>query len=89
MHWCVINLLQGRKASSEANELLDFTYFLDWSKPFESIEIFVGPELFSCIKCIRLQEWCGILLDYRYNENLELEDAIHTAILTLKVSINF
>lgn len=23
----------------------------------------------------------------RYNENLELEDAIHTAILTLKVSI--
>lgn len=23
---------------------------------------------------------------YRYNEDLELEDAIHTAILTLKVS---
>ena len=27
-----------------------------------------------------------IPLDHRYNENLELEDAIHTAILTLKVS---
>ena len=29
---------------------------------------------------------CFIHLDSRYNENLELEDAIHTAILTLKVS---
>ena len=27
-----------------------------------------------------------IPLDHRYNENLELEDGIHTAILTLKVS---
>lgn len=26
---------------------------------------------------------------YRYNEDLELEDAIHTAILTLKVSKAF
>lgn len=29
------------------------------------------------------------LCHFRYNEDLELEDAIHTAILTLKVKLHF
>lgn len=31
----------------------------------------------------------NVIFFSRYNENLELEDAIHTAILTLKVSYYF
>lgn len=35
-----------------------------------------------------LKMFCSVLFHYRYNQDLELEDAIHTAILTLKVSFS-
>lgn len=43
------------------------------------------PGLLKFVKVFVLcwNEWMSV---YRYNEDLELEDAIHTAILTLKVS---
>lgn len=43
------------------------------------------PGLLKFVKVFVLcwNKWMSV---YRYNEDLELEDAIHTAILTLKVS---
>lgn len=47
--------------------------------------ILATPELLKFVKVSVLcwNKWMSV---YRYNEDLELEDAIHTAILTLKVS---
>lgn len=57
----------------------DFSSFGDLYGDLETLGLLKFVEVFI----LYWNKWMSV---YRYNEDLELEDAIHTAILTLKVS---